>query len=248
MDQRLSAGHELQFERLRGDLQRAVALERLLLGIEPGSRPAVERRLAIGVGEDEILGDLAQRRVRGEQLDARLVRGRRPRQRRGVEQRGGKKLRDVARETRISNSADKPLAHDDMRPKIFHHDHRLGAIEVEQLGRQAGRVASLLGQRAIFEPRALERQRPRFADEPHIGQRLLDDDAVSLALDNEHQVEIAVADLADPPAGRLAAEPIADRGNIGKRAGKARAIHGSVGRHAAQPARSPLRAVRSRSA
>ena len=110
------------------------------------------------------------------------------------------------------------------------------------------RVAGLLGQRAIFEPRALERQRPGFADETHIGQRLLDDDAVFVALDDEHQIEIAVADLADPPAGRLAAEPFADGRNLGERAGKARTVDGGIGRHAAQPARSPLRAVRSRSA
>ena len=160
MDQRLGGGHELQFQSLRGDFQRAVALERLLLRVEMGPRPAVERRLAIGVGEDEILGDLAQGRVRREQRDARFVLGRRSGQRRGVEQGRGKKLGDVGGEAGILDPAHEPLAHDDVRPEIFHHDHRLGAVEVEHFGREPRRVAGLFGQRAIFEPAPLERQRP----------------------------------------------------------------------------------------
>ena len=84
-----------------------------------------------------------------------------------------------------------------MGPEIFHHDHRLRAVEVEHLRRQAGRVAGLLGQRPIFEPATLERQRPGFADQPHVGQRLLDHDAVTRPLDDEDEIEIAVADLAD---------------------------------------------------
>ena len=99
-------------------------------------------------------------------------------------------------------------------------------------------MAGLFGQRAIFEPAALERQRPGFSDETHIGQRLLDDDARGRPFDDEDEIEIAVADLADAPVGRLAAEPFANGRNVGERAGKARSVNGRVGRHAvSRPAR-----------
>ena len=73
MDQRLGARQELEFARLRRDLHRRIAFERLLFRIEIGARPAIERRLAIGVGEDEVLGDLAERGIGRKQRDARLV-------------------------------------------------------------------------------------------------------------------------------------------------------------------------------
>ena len=105
-----------------------------------------------------------------------LMRGGRSRQNRSVKQRCGEKLGDVGGEARIFDAADQALAHDDMRREIFHDDHRLCAIEMEDFRREARRVARLFDQRVIFEPGALERQRPGFADEPDIGQRLLDDE------------------------------------------------------------------------
>ena len=67
VDQRLSARHELIFAALRGDFQRAVPLERPLVRVEIRPRPAIERRFAIGIGEDEIFCDLAERDVRSEE-------------------------------------------------------------------------------------------------------------------------------------------------------------------------------------
>ncbi len=203
--------------------------------VEIRPRPAIERRFAIGVGENEILGNFAERGVRREQLRARFMLRRRSREHGGREQSRGEKLRDVVGEAGIFDPADEPLAHDDVRMEIFHYDHRLGAIEVENLGRQSSRVSRLFGQRVIFEPAALQRQRPGFSDETHIGQRLLDDDARSRPFDNEDEIEIAVADLADAPVGRLAAEPFANDRNFGERAGKAQSVNGRVGRHAVSP-------------
>ena len=53
-------------------------------------------------------------------------------------------------------------------------------------------------QRMILEERTLERQWPALADQPDIGQRLLDDhrfSAVARADDSKDQVQVAVADL-----------------------------------------------------
>ena len=92
VDQRLGAGQEPIFQRLRGDLDRAVALERSLLRIEPGLRPAIERRLAIRIGEDQILGDLALGVFGANSASLRLVLGRRPGELGGEEQRRGGEL------------------------------------------------------------------------------------------------------------------------------------------------------------
>ena len=66
-------------------------------------------------------------------------------------------------------------------------------------------------QRQIFVVRARQRQRPALADEAHVRQRLLDGDAARVPLDDEHEVEVAVADLADRPGSRRAAKPGRDR-------------------------------------
>src|SRR3954470_22672733 len=55
-----------------------------------------------------------------------------------------------------------------------------------------------------------QRQRPALADQADIGQRLLHGDAAAAALDDENEIEIAVADFGDRPGGRLAAEGRSD--------------------------------------
>ena len=88
---------------------------------------------------------------------------------------------------------------------------REGLIVMQHRRHQPGRQPGLMRQRQIFVMRARQRQRPAFADEPYIGQRLLDGDAARGPLDDEHEVEVAVADLADRPGSRLAAKPGRDR-------------------------------------
>ena len=150
-----------------------------------------------------------------------------------------------------SMPADQTLAHDDMRRKVFHHDHRLLTIEVEDLRRQARRVAALLDERVVFEPRPLERQRPGFADEAHIGQGLLDHDAAGRPLDDEDEIEVAVADLAHAPS---AGSPpsLARRSGKPARIGKAwrrRPAHRLRPSRALARSQAPaLRGARSRSA
>ena len=98
-----------------------------------------------------------------------------------------------------------------MRRQIFHGDERLGLVEMIDVWRAAGIARRLPRQRVIFEERAFQRQRPALADEAHIGKRLFDDDAAARALDDEDEIEVAVADLAHAPASRRRVEPLADR-------------------------------------
>ena len=83
------------------------------------------------------------------------------------------------------------------------------------------RVAAVLDQRLVLEEGALQRQRPAFADQPHIGQRLLDAEAAGRAAHQEDEVQIAVAHLVHLPRGGGAAETRAERrvsGEIGREA------------------------------
>ena len=79
-------------------------------------------------------------------------------------------------------------------------------------GRQPRRVAAVLDQRLVLEEGALQRQRPAFADQPHIGQRLLHREAAGRAAHQEDEVQIAVAHFLHPPAVGRAAETRAERG------------------------------------
>src|SRR5258708_31324475 len=54
-------------------------------------------------------------------------------------------------------------------------------------------------ERLMFIVRARQRQRPAFTDQTHIGQCLLDGNSASRPSNDEHEVEVAVADLADRP-------------------------------------------------
>ena len=96
-----------------------------------------------------------------------------------------------------------------MRAQILHDEERLRLVEMIDLGDAAGIARGLAGQRLIFEERAFQRQRPTVADQAHVGQRLLDDDAAPRAFDDEHEIEIAVADFAHAPRFRRRSEPFA---------------------------------------
>src|SRR5690606_18394938 len=93
-----------------------------------------------------------------------------------------------------------------MRREKLHDDQRLLLVEMEDLRHLPRRAGGLTRQRVIFEEGALERQRPAFADKADVRQRLLDDHAALGAVNDEYQVEIAVADFTDAPSGRIASE------------------------------------------
>ena len=73
MDQRFRCVHELELEAGNRDMQIEVFAEGGRGRVEPGLRPAVLLGHAIGIGEDQVLGDLAQRMVAGERRDALLL-------------------------------------------------------------------------------------------------------------------------------------------------------------------------------
>ena len=98
-----------------------------------------------------------------------------------------------------------------MRLDQLHDDKGEPLVVVQHIRHQPGRQPRLMRQRQIFVMRARQRQRPAFADEAHIRQRLLDGDAARGPLDDEHEIEVAVADLADRPGSRCAAKPGRDR-------------------------------------
>lgn len=81
-------------------------------------------------------------------------------------------------------------------------------------GHQPRCQPGLMGERQTLIVRARQRQRPAFADQPHIRQRLLDGDAADPAAHDEDEIEIAVADLADRPVCRRPAELARGRGKL----------------------------------
>ena len=89
-----------------------------------------------------------------------------------------------------------------MRLEQLHDDERKRLIVVEHGRHQSWRQPGLMRQRQIFVMGARQRQRPALADQTHIGQRLLDGDSAFCPLDDEHEIEVAVADLADRPGCR----------------------------------------------
>lgn len=65
----------------------------------------------------------------------------------------------------------------------------------------------LLFQRERLEPRPIHRQRPRFADAPHVRQRLLQNARPLRPFDYKHQIQISVPNFAHFPVGRFSAQP-----------------------------------------
>ena len=96
----------------------------------------------------------------------------------------------------------------------LHDDEREPLIVVQHVRHQTGRQPRLMRQRQIFVMRARQRQRPAFADETHVWQRLLDGDAARGSLDDEHEIEIAIANLDDRPGSGRAAQPDRDRRDL----------------------------------
>src|SRR5690606_19497861 len=98
------------------------------------------------------------------------------------EQRPRKKLSDMLREQRIRFAFDQPAPHDDMIAQIFHHGQRKLRLVCIYLRSEPRSVSALDDERFAFDPCAVERQRPRFADDLRIRQRLLQDESLALAV------------------------------------------------------------------
>jgi hypothetical protein len=107
---------------------------------------------------------------------------------------------------------DQRAAQDDVRCQILHDDQRLRLVEEENLRHHTGSTRSLAHQRVVFEEGAFQRQRPALADKANIGQGLLDDRRAFAARDDEHEVEVAVADLLDGPVRNVPADLLPESG------------------------------------
>ena len=212
MDQRFRCVQEFELEPRDRDVQVEVLAEGGRGRIEPGRGPAILLGLAVGIGEDQILGDLAQRVVARERGDPLLLLRGGNREVGGEEQRPRQEGRDVFDKARIERAGNQPLAHDDVRLEQLHGDERERLVVVKHRRHQTGRQPRLMHERQIFIVRARQRQRPALADQTHIGQRLLDGDSALAPLDDEHEIEVAVADLADRPGRRRSSELRGDGG------------------------------------
>ena len=127
MQHGFGGGEELELEARDGDLQVAILAPARGIGIELRRGPAVELRHAVGIGEDQVLGDLAQRGVAGEGGDHRLLPVRRQRKVGGEVERARHEGRDVVGEFRIDGRRDHAAPHDDVRLEQLHHDQRLAS-------------------------------------------------------------------------------------------------------------------------
>jgi hypothetical protein len=110
----------------------------------------------------------------------------------------GQELGDLLGEVRVTLASDQPLAHNHRIAQILHHRQVQRWLIVIKLRHYVGAQLRLERQRIALDPRALGRKRPRFADQPDVGQRLLNDHrpcSVARADDSEDQVQIAVANL-----------------------------------------------------
>ena len=200
-----------------------------------GRGPAVQLGDAIGIGEDQILGDLAELGIAGEDRRQRLLLARRQSEVAGHEQALGQIFHDMPGEGGVAAALDHAVAHDYMRLQQL-HDHgvewRLVMID---LGNQPADMGPLDPHIFMLEEGALQCHRPALADEADIGQRLLDADPARGAFHQEDEVEIAVAHLGDLPVRRAAAEPGRDIGQPREPGGQ-RILRSAAGSPAAFPA------------
>ena len=160
--------------------------------------------------------------------DARLLLGRAHAEVGGEEERARHVFGHVGGCARVADALDHAAPHDDVRLQQLHRRQHHGRVEMVDRGREPRRVAAVLDQRLVLEEGALQRQRPAFADQPHIGQRLLDAEAAGRAAHQEDEVQIAVAHFVDAPAVGRAAETCAERRNFGETGGEARHVERPV--------------------
>ncbi len=182
----------------------------------------------IWFGKDQILGDLAERMVAGKRGDALFLLRGGNRKVGTEEQRPRQEGRDVIDEARVTGAGNQPLAQDDMRLEQLHGDEGETLIVVQHRRHQAGRQPGLMDQRQILVVRARQRQRPALADQSHIRQRLLDGNTARRSLDDEHEIEVAVADFTDRPGLRRSSQPGDDVRNLGEVGAQIRIVQNAI--------------------
>ena len=212
MDQRLRRRQELVAAPCRRDLQRGVGTDARRDVVKLRAGPAVALHDAVRIGEHQLGGDAAQRLIVGEVGDAGEFLLQRNGEVRGEEAGARDVVADMPRCLRVAPSLDQPAPHDDVRRQLLHDEREQRRVVVVDVGRQAFHMRPGKLVVGLLEIGALERHRPALAGCPDIGQRLFYADPAAGAVDQEDQIEVAVADLADSPLGSVAAEPRADVG------------------------------------
>ena len=217
MQHRLAAGEEHPFQVLHRNLEFVVLAKLDRDRIELRRCPTIERRHPVWIREDQILRYLAKLRVqRKHRLMLALEAG-------GNGEIGGRKKRlggkrgNVLRQFWVAHAADHALAQYDVWLQQLHDYGRLARCEMIDFRHQAPHHMGLCQQRLVLEMRAIQRQRPAFANQPHIGQCLFDANPASWSLDDKDEVEVAVADFAHGPSVRRTAEHLHRRRHAGEK-------------------------------
>ena len=135
MQQRLRGREIAQAEMGDRALQRDVGAQRRGPGRERG-RDLVAPDLDVRVGEDEIDRDPLQREVLRKERDVGGLALERNREVGGMEGRLRHEFRDVLGRLREALARDQPLAQDDVRLELLHHDHELLGIVGIEFGRE----------------------------------------------------------------------------------------------------------------
>ncbi len=199
VDQRLRARHERVLHLADGRPHLGV----LLNGFDRLPRKfrivVVGVGIVVGVGEDEVLGDLAELDVDGApdrlllRLGAKIKVGR-------VKQRLREVRRHVIGEQGKSPTLNHLAAQDAMLAEVLHDDERHVARCEVDLGDVLRAEFTVCPQRRNLEVHAVARQRPRFTNDAEERHSLLDRHrlvGVGAVRDDVDEVEVAVADFID---------------------------------------------------
>jgi hypothetical protein len=96
---------------------------------------------------------------------------------RAAEKRARAKLAQPLVKPVVANTGHQALAQDHMGVQELHRHDRLRLVEMEHLRHRSGVARLLTDQGVAFRKGPFQRRWPAFTDQPHIGQRLLDDHA-----------------------------------------------------------------------
>ena len=103
-------------------------------------------------------------------------------------------------------SSDQHTAKNDVLIKILHCDQRLIFIKIEDFRNRTGVTFGLTDQRVILEECPAQGQRPTVADQPDIGECLLDDYSPLRAPHKKDEIEIAITYFLNPPMINIVAK------------------------------------------
>ena len=194
MDEGLALGHE-------GELGPAHGTHHDVVSNQGSGIPLVRRNHIVasaeaeGFGEDEILGDCAQLRVRRSSRDDLLFLG--------IHAEDGRSecdRRDVLAHEFGSALVHEPVIectppHPVVR-KILHAQDVAIGIEVVNLGHQVRRMAPVKLKCFDLVAGSFGGHWPIRADEPHVWEGLLEDETTAMCIANdEHEIEVSVAHL-----------------------------------------------------